>query len=108
MGLMPRTVQIVHHQTKSVIEDDDDVAKNTLNIPIHMELGKGKSNINVEINSRRSKIGNEPSVTSEQQRGIFSESETLREVTERKNRNRFGKVPVNVLRSGTKNAATQT
>ena len=32
----------------------------------------------------------------------------FREVTEPKNRNRFGKVPINVLRSGTKNAATQT
>ena len=76
--LMPRTdqVQIVHHQTESVIGDDDDVAKNTLNIPIHMEPGKGKSNTNVVINSRR--IGHEPSLTSEQQRGIFSESETLR------------------------------
>ena len=78
--LMPRTdqVQIVHHQTESVIEDDDDVAKNTLNIPIHMEPGKGKSNTNIVINSRRSKIGHEPSLTCEQQRGIFSESETLR------------------------------
>ena len=76
--LMPRTdqVQIVHHQTESVIEDDDDVSKNTLNIPIHMEPGKGKSNTNVVINSRR--IGHEPSLTCEQQRGIFSESETLR------------------------------
>ena len=79
--LMPRTdqVQIVHHQTESVIEaDDDDVAKNTLNIPIHMEPGKGKSNTNVVINCRRSKIGHEPSLTSVQQGGIFSESETLR------------------------------
>ena len=78
--LMPRRdqVQIVHHQTESLIEDDDVVAKNTLNIPIHMEPGKGKSNINVVINSRRSKIGHEHSVSSEQQGGIFSESETLR------------------------------
>ena len=76
--LMPRRdqVQIVHHQTESVIEDDDDVSKNTLNIPIHMEPGKGKSNTNVVINSRR--IGHEPSLTSVQQGGIFSESETLR------------------------------
>ena len=32
----------------------------------------------------------------------------FREVTELKNRNRFGKVPINVLRYGKKNAATQT